>query len=93
MQAWGALNGAAYHAANRVCLEMAMKTANLGAPLSPRELEITACICRGLSNKEIARALAIEIGTVKFHVHRILRKLGTKNRTSAAMVLIGKNGG
>ncbi len=39
----------------------------------------------GLSNKEIAQALAISIETVKEHVQNILRKLEFKDRTQAAV--------
>jgi DNA-binding NarL/FixJ family response regulator len=36
-----------------------------------------------LSNREIAAALCLEIGTVKNHVHSVLRKLGLQNRQQA----------
>jgi DNA-binding NarL/FixJ family response regulator len=54
------------------------------ARLTARELEIVALIDRGLSNKEIARALFIELPTVKNHVHHILEKLGVRRRSEAA---------
>ena len=41
----------------------------------------------GRLNKEIARALGIEVVTVKRHVGNIMRKLGARNRTRAAMCL------
>ena len=50
-------------------------------PLSPREHEVLQLVARGLSNKEIGRALFVGVGTIKTHVHRILRKVGAKNRT------------
>jgi two-component system, NarL family, response regulator len=40
-------------------------------------------IDRGMSNKEIANALSITEGTVKFHVINILGKLGVNDRTLA----------
>ena len=43
--------------------------------LTARQQEIVALICRGLSNKEIARELRLSEGTAKMHVHNILRKL------------------
>jgi DNA-binding NarL/FixJ family response regulator len=55
------------------------KRANM---LSHREREIALLIAQGLSNKEIARELRLSYGTVKIHVHRILRKLGAKSRYS-----------
>ncbi len=50
--------------------------------LSPRERQIAKMIARGLSNKDVARKLGLSDGTVKLHVHRILRKLGAKSRHS-----------
>jgi DNA-binding NarL/FixJ family response regulator len=54
------------------------------ADLTPREGEILQCIELGLSNKEIARDLRIEVGTVKNHVHNILEKLQVSRRNQAA---------
>jgi DNA-binding NarL/FixJ family response regulator len=52
--------------------------------LTARELEILDLIDRGLSNKEIARLLTIELSTVKNHVHNILDKLNVSRRSEAA---------
>ncbi|MCH9650665.1 MAG: response regulator transcription factor [Deltaproteobacteria bacterium] len=52
--------------------------------LSARELEVTRLIDRGLSNKEIASGLSIELSTVKNHVHNILHKLHVRRRWQAA---------
>lgn len=52
--------------------------------LTRREQDIMEVIERGLSNKEIASALKIEISTVKNHIHNILDKLHLKDRRSAA---------
>jgi two-component system, NarL family, nitrate/nitrite response regulator NarL len=52
--------------------------------LSQREEEVLALIQRGLSNKEIAVHLTIELPTVKNHVHSLLRKLHVGTRTEAA---------
>jgi DNA-binding NarL/FixJ family response regulator len=54
-------------------------------PLSGREMEILQQIARGLSNKEIARALGISRQTVKNHMTSILRKLSVNDRTQAAL--------
>lgn len=53
------------------------------AGLSPKELGVLAQLARGLSNKQIARALWISEDTVKFHLRHIYRKLGVANRTEA----------
>jgi LuxR family maltose regulon positive regulatory protein len=51
--------------------------------LTAREGEVLALISEGLSNREIAVRLFIEVGTVKGYVHSILRKLEVENRTKA----------
>lgn len=53
--------------------------------LSTREMEILKLITKGLSNKEIARALGISRQTVKNHMTSILRKLAVNDRTQAAV--------
>ncbi len=54
--------------------------------LTPRELEILNLVAQGLSNKLIARALAISEGTVKTHVKNLLEKLDATSRTEALAV-------
>jgi DNA-binding NarL/FixJ family response regulator len=56
--------------------------------LTPREMEILEMICRGSSNKDIARGLGISYQTVKNHVTAILHKLGVNDRTQAALYAI-----
>ena len=52
--------------------------------LTARESEVVALIEEGLSNKQIARQLSIELSTVKNHVHRILEKLEVSRRGEVA---------
>ena len=52
--------------------------------LTRRELEIIGLIDEGLSNKEIAVRLGIEVQTVKNHIHNILDKLQLDGRREAA---------
>lgn len=52
---------------------------------SPREIEVLDGLCRGLSNKEIARELELQEVTIKLHVRTLCRKLDAKNRTQAAL--------
>ena len=56
-------------------------------PLTAREREIAALIDEGLSNKEIAARLEIELPTVKNHVHNLLTKLKATRRGQAAAML------
>ena len=55
----------------------------LADPLSTREGAILKLIGQGLSNKEIARNLAITPETVKSHVKHIFTKLGAEKRAQA----------
>ncbi len=61
-------------------------TAPLAKLLSERELQVLGGLCRGLSNKEIARELNLQEVTIKLHVKTLSRKLDAKNRTHAAMI-------
>ncbi|GAB5467123.1 MAG: response regulator transcription factor [Rhodospirillales bacterium] len=58
----------------------------LASKLSPRELQVLAALCRGQSNKEIARELDLQEVTIKLHVKTLSRKLNARNRTHAAMI-------
>ena len=53
--------------------------------LTQRELETLTLIDKGLTNKEIAQVLNIEVNTVKNHVKSILQKLDTDNRRKACI--------
>jgi DNA-binding NarL/FixJ family response regulator len=55
-----------------------------GHRLTTRELEIAEHIALGMSNREIARRLGIELCTVKNHVHHMLEKLGVSRRADIA---------
>jgi DNA-binding NarL/FixJ family response regulator len=52
--------------------------------LTPREREVLVLIDHGLSNKQIAKRLGIEVRTVKNHVHNLLAKLRVQRRGEAA---------
>lgn len=47
--------------------------------LTPREKEIVALVCDGLTNKEIADRLSISVRTVDCHKNNILQKLGLRS--------------
>jgi LuxR family maltose regulon positive regulatory protein len=55
----------------------------LAETLSNREGDILKFIAQGLSNKEIARTLAVAPETVKSHVKHIFVKLGVEKRAQA----------
>ena len=52
--------------------------------LTARERQILLLINEGLSNKEIAARLSIEVATVKNHVHSVLTKMHVTTRGQAA---------
>lgn len=56
--------------------------------LTSRQVEIVRLIEAGLSNKEIARKLSIEVSTVKNHVHNVLGKLRVNHRWQAPAVAL-----
>ncbi|WP_108395466.1 helix-turn-helix transcriptional regulator [Devosia submarina] len=60
--------------------------------LTKREHQILALVARGLQNKSIASDLRLSEHTVKIHLHNIITKLGTHNRTEAAAVFRDSGG-
>jgi len=73
--------------AARRAAEYRESDARLGRVLTAREYEVARLIAQGLSNKHIARALAISEGTVKIHLHNMYEKLGGVNPTSLAVLM------
>jgi ATP/maltotriose-dependent transcriptional regulator MalT len=53
--------------------------------LTPREKEVYALLAMGKRNREIAADLFITETTAKVHVRNVLRKLGVRSRTEAAL--------
>jgi DNA-binding NarL/FixJ family response regulator len=72
----------------RLCEVTRTNISRAGGPTAPtltrRELQVLELICAGMSNKEIARHLDIEVATTKSHVHNVLAKLGIQKRGQAA---------
>lgn len=60
------------------------------ATLTNREKEILTFIAKGMSNKEVAKALFISDKTVKNHLQNIFFKLHINDRTSAAVLAVRK---
>jgi LuxR family maltose regulon positive regulatory protein len=74
-----AINSADFSASPR-CIEMQQDRSYL---LSQREIEILDHVSRGLSNKEIARALRVAPETIKWHLKNIFEKLNVSSRVEA----------
>ena len=64
------------------------QTHEAGPALTVREQEILVLLQEGLSNKQIAQELQIQLSTAKNHVHSILGKLGVERR--AEVVALGR---
>jgi DNA-binding NarL/FixJ family response regulator len=67
----------------------ARRRVNVGSldRLTSRQKEVLKLMAVGYSNKEIARNLEIAEATTKIHAAAILRELGVRNRTEAAVLL------
>ena len=54
--------------------------------LTRRELQVLACLCEGLSSKEIAQRLGIAPKTVEYHRTNLLKKTGFSSTTKMVSV-------
>lgn len=55
-----------------------------------KEMEVLRCICRGDTNKDIARQLGLTEVTIKMHVRSICGKMNVSNRTQIAMTSVAQ---
>lgn len=69
----------------RSCCEAARAPA--AARLSPREEAVARCVSRGLTDKQIARELAISQASVRTYLRRVFDKLGVHRRSGLAACL------
>ena len=60
------------------------RTCGVGANLTRREQDVLRLIAIGLSNREVAQMLSLELPTVKNHVQHLMRKIGVHRRADAA---------
>jgi DNA-binding CsgD family transcriptional regulator len=65
------------------------RVANAG--LTPREIEVTRLLCRGLNDAEIAAALVVSPHTVHDHIRAIRRKLGVRSRAAVAALVFSES--
>lgn len=56
-----------------------------GSRLTQRETEIARLVADGLSNKEVARRLVLQVPTVKNHLRSIFKKLDIRTRNDLAI--------
>ena len=55
--------------------------------MTPRQKEIAELVARGLTNSEIATALAVSPNTVKKHLKHLFALLDLSNRTELAVLV------
>ncbi len=64
------------------------KPAELVEPLTAREMDILKLMVEGLTNQAIGDVLGLSAGTVKGYAQTVMHKLGTADRTQAAVKAI-----
>jgi two-component system, NarL family, nitrate/nitrite response regulator NarL len=57
-------------------------------PLTPREREIAQMMQSGMTNRQIARLLELQLSTVKNHVHNVLTKFGVESRADVQPIRV-----
>ena len=56
--------------------------------LTTKELDVLIEMAKGQTDREIAAKFVVAEGTIKTHIHHILRKLGARNRTEAVVYVM-----
>ena len=55
--------------------------------LSPREQDVAALTCLGLTNRQIAAQLSLSPETIKTHIHNMLAKFGLNSKEELRQLL------
>ena len=77
-----------HHASER----LAWNSSNMrGGKLTDREQQVAALVCKGLSNKLVARTLNVTEGTIKTHLHAIYSKLSLGSRFALIEALVDRS--
>ena len=82
------LPNAMAHATSSAAVETEPRPQAMADPterLSQRQREVLQLVSQGLTNKEIARRLALSVATVKAHVAQVIAIFGVRNRTEASL--------
>ena len=61
---------------------------SLASRLTPAELRVAMAVGHGASNRQAAEQLFLSVKTVDFHLQGIYRKLGVRNRTQLAALVL-----
>jgi DNA-binding NarL/FixJ family response regulator len=62
-----------------------VSSAQAAPRFTTREVEVLHLLIQGQSNREIAHGLHLDVGTVKAHLARLMRKASVDNRTALTM--------
>jgi HD-GYP domain-containing protein (c-di-GMP phosphodiesterase class II) len=81
----GRLDGVVVDAVLHAAGERVQRRQSGPAGLTAREMQVLLCLIRGLSNREIAKALVISPKTVANHVEHVYAKIGVSNRAAASL--------
>ena len=84
-----ALDPAQPHAAGIWTFEDLSAQRPIGAVLTPREREVAAQLTRGLTSKEIGRALGLSHRTVEVHRAKLMRKYRASTTADLVQKLMG----
>lgn len=56
--------------------------------LTPRERDVLELVVRGLTSQQVAHRLCLSVRTVENHVQRAMRRTGSPNRTTLALLVV-----
>lgn len=79
------LNASKTEAASGAGFPQTAKEGAAATGLSPRQMDVLACLLRGMSNKHISRELGLAEGTVKSHTVAVFRALNVTSRAQAVI--------
>lgn len=74
----------------RLTLEQQARTQNGSEELTPRQFDILVEMAKGSTYNEIASKFVVTEGTIKTHIHNILRRLDCHNRTQLVAYALRK---
>lgn len=74
----------------RLILDQQARTQNGPGELTPRQFDILVEIAKGSTYNEIANKFVVTEGTIKTHIHNILRRLDCHNRTQLVAYALRK---
>ena len=71
--------------------EAGSRARSLASRLTEAELRVALAVGHGMSNRQAAEQLFVSVKTVDFHLQGIYRKLGVRNRTQLAAIVLSNS--